>query len=285
MRVWGNMLKEKVFRLIDLIIFFNVFMFAGAGFFMISTNIPAALLSFGICLFNIGYIVMMIRLRLKYNKEFIRNIEQEIKSEEKIDASSKKTFNTTKQVMLENRIEDEIMDNYPDAKIIRNAYIPKNDDTFSEIDLIAIHKTGIYIIESKNITGKIIGGWKDETLQIQHPGGKEYTIQNPIQQNTSHYKNLKNLLGMDGKYFRSIIVLGDLAYFKDFKDVPFFANVCHVKNLAKSMDRLSKKIGLELNDSLVNRTYEDLLKFAQKTDEIAEKHIGNIKNNKLNHSL
>ena len=270
----------------DLIIVFNIFMFAGTSILSFGTNLPASILSFGICLFNIGYIVMMIRLRLKYNKEFIRNIEQEIKSEEKIDISSKKSFNTTKQIMLENRITDEVLDNYPESKIIRNAYVPKNDGHFSEIDLIAIHKTGIYIIESKNITGKIIGGWKDETLQVQHPGGKEYTIQNPIRQNTVHYNNLINLLGMDRKYFRSIIVLGDLAYFNDFKDVPYFANVCHVKNLAKSMDRLSKKIGLELSESLVNRTYEDLLKCTQKTDEKTEKHIDNINNNsKINKKL
>ena len=43
-----------------------------------------------------------------------------------------------------------------DGEILTNLYIPKNNTT-TEIDLVFINKTGMYVIESKNYSGKIYG--------------------------------------------------------------------------------------------------------------------------------
>ena len=42
-------------------------------------------------------------------------------------------------------------------KFLFNCFIPKDDNKTTEIDLIMIHNTGLYIFESKNYSGWIFG--------------------------------------------------------------------------------------------------------------------------------
>ena len=42
-------------------------------------------------------------------------------------------------------------------RILRNVYIPKRNGEFSEIDVLLLHETGVYVFESKNLSGSIYG--------------------------------------------------------------------------------------------------------------------------------
>ena len=42
-------------------------------------------------------------------------------------------------------------------RFLFNVYIPKDDGTFTEIDAIMLHESGIYVFESKNYDGWIFG--------------------------------------------------------------------------------------------------------------------------------
>ena len=46
-------------------------------------------------------------------------------------------------------------------KLMTNLYIPKEDGTTTEIDLIMLSHTGIYVFESKNYSGWIFGDEKN----------------------------------------------------------------------------------------------------------------------------
>ncbi len=48
-------------------------------------------------------------------------------------------------------------------KVLCNLYIPKQDGSTTEIDLIMINKSGIYVFESKNYSGWIFGDEKIKT--------------------------------------------------------------------------------------------------------------------------
>lgn len=272
------MRKEKLLKPLDVIIYFNIFMFAAVAISIFESNLAVGIITIFLSILNTGFIIETIILRNKYNKEFLRKIEIEIKAEEIAIQSetNPNTFFNAKQMLLENRIEVELREKLPETRIIRNAYIPKADGSFSEIDIIAINTTGIYVIESKNITGHIVGGWKEPSLTLKHPGGSEYQFPNPIDQNTMHFKYLKNLLGMSNNYFRNIVVFGDSAYFDGYKDVPYYAHVCHLDTLVKSMDRLSKKFPIEMSDPLIKSTYEGLLEYTKKTVEKEKGHIARI---------
>lgn len=58
-------------------------------------------------------------------------------------------------------------------KFVFNAYLPTNNGT-TEIDLIMIHTTGIYVIESKNIDGLIKGHSSDIKWTQCFKGNKRF---------------------------------------------------------------------------------------------------------------
>lgn len=94
------------------------------------------------------------------------------------------------------------------GKVLRNVYIPKDDGTTSEIDLVFITQKGIFVIESKNYSGWIFGNEKDNSWTVSMVGGKKYKFYNPIKQNRKHIKWLYNYIQMDIPTF-SMIVFSD----------------------------------------------------------------------------
>ena len=266
------MKKQKLFKSIDIVIYFNIVIFIGSSVIGIKDNLYMGLIFIFLGILNLLFIIMTIKLRNDYNENFLRKIELEFKTETKMDSVSKENLNHIKKQQLETRIEAEIIDKIPAAKVIRNAYIPKQDGNDSEIDLILICSQGIFIIECKNITGKIIGNWKDEQILVKHPSGKDYHIPNPINQNTIHYQHLKNILGMKNDIFRSIIVFGDLSYIESYKDVPYHAQICQLESLLKAIQKLAKRFNTTLEEHIVNSIYDNLIPFVQKTNERELKH-------------
>lgn len=274
--------KHRLFKPIDIVIYFNAVVFIASGISTVNAQATLWIFFFFVAALNIVFIVSTIRFRHKYNKEFLRKIEIEAKAEINIDESSRETVNRAKKDLLERRIEAEILDKFEDAKVIRNAYIPRTDGNYTEIDLIVICKHGIFIIESKNVTGKITGSWKDEELTILHPGGKDYPLQNPIIQNSKHFEQLKNILGLKSDLFRNVVVFGDSAFIENYNEIPFYAVICKLETLVKSMIRLSNRLKTQLEIHLVDSTYEVLLPYVEKTVEKEQKHIERLMQRKRN---
>lgn len=58
------------------------------------------------------------------------------------------------------------------GKFLSNCYLPKDDGTTTEIDVILIHATGIFAVESKNYSGWIFGSEKSvfiiRSCRIRH---------------------------------------------------------------------------------------------------------------------
>ena len=267
------MKKQPLFQFIDLVIYFNIIIFIAGGFSSVGENKLLTFTFFGIGISNLLFVLGTIKLRIDYNVNFYKKIELEIKSEEKLENETKENFNAIKQRQLETRVESVLLDKIPNAKIIRNAYIPAANGNESEIDVLLICELGIFIIECKNITGEINAEWKSDYITVNHPGGKSYQIQNPINQNTEHFKRLRNLLGMKNDYFRSIVVFGDHSYIKNYRGIPYHAAICNLDSLLKSVEKLAKRYGehhLELHmvETIYNNLYQDI----SKTDEKAINH-------------
>ena len=58
------------------------------------------------------------------------------------------------------------------AKILFNCYIPQQNNKTTEIDVIMIHPTGIFVFESKNYKGWIFGNEKNANWIQTLPMGK-----------------------------------------------------------------------------------------------------------------
>lgn len=69
--------------------------------------------------------------------------------------------------------------------ILQNVFIPTHTG-YTEIDTVLLHVTGIYVFETKNISGEIEGDLEMERWNQELGPRVHHTLYNPIRQNTGH---------------------------------------------------------------------------------------------------
>ncbi|GAA0365925.1 hypothetical protein GCM10008932_17640 [Alkalibacterium iburiense] len=101
-------------------------------------------------------------------------------------------------------------------KLLSNAYIPKEDGSTSEVDLIMLAETGIYVFESKNYSGWIFGNEKYKQWTQTMPNGQKFKFFNPVWQNNAHINAIKKYSGLtDRDLFQSYIIFSERCTLKD----------------------------------------------------------------------
>jgi hypothetical protein len=95
---------------------------------------------------------------------------------------------------------------------LHNIILPTIDST-TQIDHIFVSRYGIFVVETKNLSGWIFGGEKQETW-TQKLYRKTYKIQNPLRQNFRHIKALGEVLGLPTDKFHSLVVFTGGSTFK-----------------------------------------------------------------------
>ena len=94
------------------------------------------------------------------------------------------------------------------GKTLRNVYLPKDNGETSEVDLIYITQKGIFVFESKNYSGWIFGDEKSKNWTAMLPNKQKNQFYNPIMQNRTHMKWMRNFVGEDIPLF-SVIVFSE----------------------------------------------------------------------------
>lgn len=127
--------------------------------------------------------------------------------------------------------------------ILRNLYIPYKD-IVSEVDLVLLHETGIYVFESKNYTGWIFGN-KTSTYWTQlFKNGQKIKFYNPILQNRTHInaivKQLKLPLGQRPK---SYIVFGEHCELKAVPKSDANTVICQIQDLIPIIEKRIEETG------------------------------------------
>lgn len=167
-------------------------------------------------------------------------------------------------------------------KKIYNCYIPKDDGTTTEIDVIMIHEKGVYVFESKNYNGWIFGTetqqYWTQSLKAGNGQSQKFQFFNPIMQNETHVNWL-------GKY------LSELRRDIVFYSCIVFGNSCELKNITLTSDRHVVVNELNLYDlvqnhlnsshsiystSDVDEIYNKLYPLTQKSDVEKMMHIYNV---------
>lgn len=174
------------------------------------------------------------------------------------------------------RLIYEILEKLPGSgRILTNVYIPKGEET-TEIDIIYIHRTGIYVIESKNYSGIIYGKTKDyQWTQVLNKNNK-YKFYNPIKQNETHMRYLKLLLNnLNSNYFKSIVVFGERCELKINSKKVKVINRNLLKPLMLKYIK-ERKATISLRD--IEKIYQFLLPYTNIDEKIKMEHIKNIKN-------
>ena len=166
------------------------------------------------------------------------------------------------------------------GKILLNTYVPKinNHKEFIEIDIIYINSSGIYVIESKNYSGVIVGGdGYSQWEQRLRGNNNKYRFYNPVRQNEGHIKHLQNLLyNINKDAFHSLIVFSDHCKL----EVHSYADVINRRELKEFIFSKLKSQPNVLTTENIDDIYIKLLPYTQVSDEFKEQHIKNIEKNK-----
>ena len=158
-------------------------------------------------------------------------------------------------------------------KILRNVYVPVHGG-YSEIDVLLLHETGVYVFESKNVVGSIYG---DET----HPQWQRYKsksekdfIPNPVMQNEGHIKALCEFLQLNKYQFRvfSIIVFGVKAKLKVVPENTSLMAIYGVYNLETDLVKKMMAEKVFYNAETIDSWCRTLLPYTQLSDEEKKAH-------------
>ena len=117
-------------------------------------------------------------------------------------------------------------------KILRNVYVPVSDG-YSEIDVLLLHETGVYVFESKNVSGSVYGDENHPQWQRFKSNSEKNFFSNPVMQNEGHIKALCDFLQLSKYQFRvfSIIVFGLKSKLKAVPENTSFMSIYEVYNL------------------------------------------------------
>ncbi len=88
---------------------------------------------------------------------------------------------------------------------LNNITLPLANGGSTQIDHVIVSVYGIFVIETKNYKGWIYGSEKQRQWTQSFPNGSKYKFQNPLRQNYLHIKTLADLLGLEPRYFHSMI--------------------------------------------------------------------------------
>ena len=100
-------------------------------------------------------------------------------------------------------------------KIYTNLYLPQWETvTDTEIDLVFIHQSWIYVIESKDYRGWIFGSENDTHWTQSFSKRAKFQFYNPVKQNYWHIKSLERLIPEYKDYIKWIVVFSNRSTLK-----------------------------------------------------------------------
>lgn len=80
--------------------------------------------------------------------------------------------------------------------VVNNLIVQDQYGNSSQIDHIFINSNGVFVIETKNLSGTIYGSdSRKEWTQVFNYGKKKYHFYNPIMQNSTHVRRLQEATG------------------------------------------------------------------------------------------
>lgn len=169
------------------------------------------------------------------------------------------------------------------SKFLFNVYLPKEDGTTTEIDLLMISPRGIFVFESKNYSGWIFGSEHQRDWYQTLPAGKgasrKERFYNPIMQNNSHIRHLKAFLGEEMP-MKSIIVFSDRCTLKSIQVLSNDVSVVNRCNAASAANGMYSRLPCDtLSSTKIEHIYNKLYPYTQVDAMTKSQHNINIYGN------
>lgn len=156
--------------------------------------------------------------------------------------------------------------------VINDCKIRVSEDKTTQIDHIVVNKSGVFVIETKNYSGRIYGQEnQQEWTQVLSYGKVKNKLYNPIKQNKTHVYNISQVVGADVPIISAVVfVQGNIQYI----------NAEGVYTLG-GLKRLIKCGSAKLTESQMEDIYTKFSEVNDKTITRSE-HIHNIQNLQTN---
>ena len=165
-----------------------------------------------------------------------------------------------------------------DYKVFNDILI-NSENGLTQIDHVLISIYGVFVIETKNMKGKIYGSPVTNEW-TKYSSGRKVVFKNPIHQNYGHAKAIQTLLQIDASKIINLVVLAgsaelqfeggeQVAYIRDLRDFV----LSHKTELftPAQLDELSYMLG-EANLKTSKSRHEHMQQKRKKAKEKAEKN-------------
>lgn len=165
------------------------------------------------------------------------------------------------------------------AKFLFNCYLPRANGKMTEIDVLMIYKSGIYVFESKNYSGWIYGDEYDDTWFQKMPESREFIenpFHNPIMQNNLHIKWLGRLLYDESIPIYSIIVFSERCMLKEVNVYSSDIKVIKRDKLYTTVSEIDSENVPVLTLNKIQQIYKKLYPYCQPSMDVIQGHISNI---------
>lgn len=190
--------------------------------------------------------------------------------------------------IFEREVFDYIHNNVKGYKrVLVDLLIPNGVGGTTQIDIVLVHRSGIYVIECKNYNATVSGGLLDAEWVVKYKNGKEYGVYNPVMQNEGHIKNLMYVLrGYKKSCYKSLVLFSDRSVLdgcgcnKVIKSIKTI--VTTESNLPKCVKSINKSKDI-ISIKSVSDVYYSLNKYARSSKKAKEKHsnyVKGVQNNK-----
>ena len=161
------------------------------------------------------------------------------------------------------------------GKILRNIYVPKDNGETTEIDVIFITQKGIFVIESKNYSGWIFGDEKSLYWTACLPNRDKNRFYNPIMQNQTHIKWLKQYLNENIPLF-SIVAFSERCELKKVTVNNPEIHVIKREYLYATIRDIWNKMEDKLDKEKQDEIYKKIKQLTQVDEAVKLAHVKNI---------
>lgn len=171
-----------------------------------------------------------------------------------------------------------------EGKVLSNLYVGKIDKTDTEIDIVFVHNTGIYVIECKDIRAReIIGDEQEKQWDCIYSNTYRRKVYNPLKQNISHIVALKNAISNKCPHdcYTSIVVINcnnvKSRYNSNFDN--YYQDIVNPKKVKFHIDSLIKNRNRVFSDEQVINIYKHLhSNYANASAKVKKAHRIRVQN-------
>ncbi|MGN4125578.1 nuclease-related domain-containing protein [Lysinibacillus sphaericus] len=158
-----------------------------------------------------------------------------------------------------------------------NVYIPKrNSQDMTELDLLYIDRTGLYVIESKNYSGWIFGNEAHQQWTQTMPNKKKYKFYNPIRQNATHIRAVQDFVGLPSEALHSVIVFSERCELKKIEVTSHHVHVIKREDLPHFIEARKQSGKQFFTQADIDAIYKKLLPQMHVSQEVKNQHIQTI---------